>query len=659
MEEADSRGVLNSACSRSVAGTTWIGEYTNKISPDFATSLKLEPSKKVYQFGGGEKRVSRGSLKLPAVIGDKKVHISVEIVEARIPLLIGSNSMVAGGALLDFQKFKAVFFDENVPMHRVGTGHFCIDLLSEYIETHINDIKERDEVIEKILVAADNIDIKGLKKLHHLYGHTSADKLLKFLRKAGKDTKEISALLHKIEATCDACIKSKRRKPRPKTALPRVESPNQIVSIDLKVCDDRYSGKYICYLIDMYSRFTAATFIKDKKPDTIVCCIMQQWVSLFGLMGGLHSDIGGEMSNEIMEDVAHKLGIKSTTTSSYSPHQNGLNERNHAVVDLMVTRMMASDKTLSSEMALRWALNAKNSLENYHGFSPYQLHIGRNPIMPSVTRDGPSSYETECKSESFAANLNAMHSARQEFTQAECSTILKKALKSKIHPRGEDISKGDWIYFKKNDGKSKSPIWSGPSQVAAINGKKLFIDRGARLATVNRDDAVRMGEEFWKIEDIDKEVGVEKQSRLHQSKEADVLFSEGESLNEETSTEEESSEDENDVLTDEESVSEVEDEDEADQDEVPRNEVPRNGSISTTNESGERSDLEIEANELVQEDREEDEERDEEEGGDVTSRIEAENEAQLPNADELNDFLYTDIRTGQIIQYRIPETNKT
>ena len=125
---------------------------------------------------------------------------------------------------------------------------------------------------------------------------------------------------------------------------------------------------------------------------------MQNWVCVYGLMNGIHSDIGGEMSNAIIDDVAHKLGVKLTTTSSYSPHQNGLNERNHSIVDLMIARMMAADESMSPEMALRWALNAKNSLENTFGFSPFQLHIGRNPVLPSVTRDGPPSYENITKS---------------------------------------------------------------------------------------------------------------------------------------------------------------------------------------------------------------------------------------------------------------------
>ena len=194
-----------------------------------------------------------------------------------------------------------------------------------------------------------------------------------------------------------------------------------------------------------------------------------------------------------MEDVASKLGVKLTTTSSYSPH---LNERNHSVVDLMITRMMCSDKNLTADMALLWVLNAKNSLENCFGFSPFQLHIGRNPVLPSATRDGPPALEQVTESKSFAAHLNALHAAKEAFVHAESSASLKKALKSKLHTRGHDITEGDWIYFKKRV-QGKEVIWKGPSKVVGTNGKKLFIDQGARLGTVNRDDAVRIGEEFW------------------------------------------------------------------------------------------------------------------------------------------------------------------
>ena len=373
-------------------------------------------------------------------------------------------------------------------------------MLNLYLmDMHINDVSERDRTVEKVLLAAGaTVDTKMLKRLHHLYGHTSSTKLLNFLKNAGVEVDGFHQTLESIEKSCKSCQKSKKRVPRPKFSIPRADSPNKIVSIDLK----HFSDRYICYLVDMFSRLTVGKVIPDKSAEQVVNCIVELWIPHYGVMSGIHSDIGGEMSNDVLEDVASKLGVKLTTTAAYSPHQNGINERNHCVVDLMVSRMLASDQSLSVEMALLWALNAKNSLENCHGFSPFQLHIGYNPRLPSVTRDGPPSYDEFCKSGVFARNINAMHLAREEFVRSESSASLQRALKSKIFPRGDGIVEGDWIYFKKSDGKNRK-MWRGPSKVVSVNGKKLFIDQGARLGTVNRDDAVLFREEFWSFSDAD------------------------------------------------------------------------------------------------------------------------------------------------------------
>ena len=108
------------------------------------------PSKKVYQFGGGEKRASQGIVKIPIVIGDRKIMISIELVDASIPLLIGSNSMEAGKAIMNFGDKTATFFGEEVPMFKVGSGDVCIDLLSQYIETHINDAVDREQAVQVV-----------------------------------------------------------------------------------------------------------------------------------------------------------------------------------------------------------------------------------------------------------------------------------------------------------------------------------------------------------------------------------------------------------------------------------------------------------------------------------------------------------------------------
>ena len=61
---------------------------------------------------------------------------------------------------------------------------------------------------------------------------------------------------------------------------------------------------------------------------------MEKWIGVgYGAIRMLHSDISGENCNAEIEDVAANMDIKLTTTASYSPHQNGLNKRNHCTVD--------------------------------------------------------------------------------------------------------------------------------------------------------------------------------------------------------------------------------------------------------------------------------------------------------------------------------------
>ena len=253
----------------------------------------------------------------------------------------------------------------------------------------------------------------------------------------------------------------------------------------------------------MHTRLVAAKFIPGKQPCHVIQAVMEKWIGVgYGVMEAIHSDIGGEMSNNEMWDVASNLGTRLTTTAAYSPHQNGVNERNHATVDNMIQKMMDSDKSLTPDMALYWALNAKNSLENVYGFSPYQLVFASNPRLPTLMNYGPPGYEGVTNSQVFSRNMNALLLAREEYIKSESCSVLKKALKSRVHTKGEDIVEGDNIYYKKG----KEKIWRGPSKVISVNGKKLFIDQGARQATVNRDCAVRVGDEFWAVEALNKNI---------------------------------------------------------------------------------------------------------------------------------------------------------
>jgi transposase InsO family protein len=111
--------------------------------------------------------------------------------------------------------------------------------------------------------------------------------------------------------------------------------------MDLKCFGDR---TYILWMVDNATRLIRGQVIQDKEPDTIIAAIHKIWINRYGLGPGLpskafYSDNGGEFVNQKLLNLCQAQGITLKTTSSYSPQQNGLNERNHGLVDIMVEKI--------------------------------------------------------------------------------------------------------------------------------------------------------------------------------------------------------------------------------------------------------------------------------------------------------------------------------
>ena len=120
------------------------------------------------------------------------------------------------------------------------------------------------------------------------------------------------------------------------------------------------------------------------------------------------------------------MNIEIMTMAAESPWSNGVCGYHNAVIGDMVTKIVAETKC-PLEIALAWAVNAKNSLHNVHGYSPNQLVFSRNPNLPSVINDKPPASEGTTSSEVVAKNLNTLHEACKAFIENEASEKLRRA----------------------------------------------------------------------------------------------------------------------------------------------------------------------------------------------------------------------------------------
>ena len=86
---------------------------------------------------------------------------------------------------------------------------------------------------------------------------------------------------------------------------------NEEVCIDLK---ERHikDYNYILYMVDSYTRYTMAPFIKDKKADALSSAFMQTWMAIHNKPVRIYSDNG-----TVMKEMATKFSIKLKTTVPY------------------------------------------------------------------------------------------------------------------------------------------------------------------------------------------------------------------------------------------------------------------------------------------------------------------------------------------------------
>ena len=272
--------------------------------------------------------------------------------------------------------------------------------------------------------------------------------------------------------------------------MPMASEFNEKVAIDLSF----YKDKIILHMVDMWSRLTVSTQIKRKKPSEVIESIMKNWVAYYGVPGSILNDNGGEFTSDEIREVKSILNINDLTTGAESPWQNGLCEKNHALVDNILERLDDDYPDIDLQTKLAWAGMAKNSLQMTYGYSPNQLVFGQNPRLPNIITSGPPAWEESTASEMVAKHLNTLHSARKAFIHSESSIKLKTALKAKIRTNSEVYDFGDIVYYKR----MKDNRWLGPARVVFQDGKVIFVRHGSTYIRVSANRIVKAGEELCK-----------------------------------------------------------------------------------------------------------------------------------------------------------------
>lgn len=346
-DEAANSAVLDSGCASTVAGEGWITVYLDSLSDSQRKLVKKANSDKKFKFGAGSMCKSKGEMTLPCIVAGKACTITTDIVDTNIPLLLSKDAMKKAGTVLNLEKDEITILGETLKLECTSSGHYSIPLIEPSAEV----------VYFSMDGESDESKIKKVTKLHKQMAHPSESGLLRLLNDAGMKGESYKQIVHDISSNCITCKRFRKTPPRPAVCLPLAHDFNEVVVMDLKQWS---KNVYFLHMIDAATRLCKAVVIKNKHPGTIISKFMTSWVgSGFGKPQKLLYDNGGEFANNELISMAENLGITVIPTAGYSPWSNGLCERNHAVVDNNVSKLLEDNPKLDLEVALAWATDAK------------------------------------------------------------------------------------------------------------------------------------------------------------------------------------------------------------------------------------------------------------------------------------------------------------
>ena len=108
MAESVGYGVIDTACTKTVAGIDWMNEFKAILSDEERAKVDKSErnSQSVYRFGDGAETLSIKTVDIPILIPGRKhaEYFEVDVVDNKLPLLISKPLMSKLGFIIDTER---------------------------------------------------------------------------------------------------------------------------------------------------------------------------------------------------------------------------------------------------------------------------------------------------------------------------------------------------------------------------------------------------------------------------------------------------------------------------------------------------------------------------------------------------------------------------
>ena len=200
--ETLARGILDSACTKTVAGKIWMDEFLSHLGAQERTMAlnSKKSSSSLYRFGDGQETRSKHEITVPMKICGERIPITVDVVDNDIPLLISRPTMTQLGMVLDTANHTAIVDNKTVQLEFNRSGHYIIP-----VRNWTNDECKIVLHMEKLGTSTNAEKMNKAKKLHRQFAHASKERLIRLLKTGGCNDRDFIQAIEKCCDTCEFC----------------------------------------------------------------------------------------------------------------------------------------------------------------------------------------------------------------------------------------------------------------------------------------------------------------------------------------------------------------------------------------------------------------------------------------------------------------------
>jgi hypothetical protein len=127
--DARNCAVLDSACSSTVCGQTWLDCYLDGLDEQDKSKVEYTEGEKMFRFGGGKQLESNGVYHIPAMLAGRTVTIRTDVVASEIPLLLSKDAMKRARVKLNIMDDTSEILGEKVVLNHTRSGHYCVPIV--------------------------------------------------------------------------------------------------------------------------------------------------------------------------------------------------------------------------------------------------------------------------------------------------------------------------------------------------------------------------------------------------------------------------------------------------------------------------------------------------------------------------------------------------